>query len=347
LHTVQSTERSSSENNASGDLPEGAQKVIVTRPGLPGEMLAEVARYATVVTHEEDSPPDISVLAEMAADADICLCVNGDPLNDELFSRCPSLRLVALASVGYDSVDVDAAGRRGIAVTNTPGVLDEATADLAFGLLLAARRRIVEANRYVARGDWNSTSLSLFVGRDVHSTRIGIVGYGAIGKAVARRAAGFGMEVVHHSRSVASDELSTWMPLEELLATSDVVSLHVPLTPETQGMIGAAELALMKPTATLVNTARGAVVDEAALVAALRDGRLGSAGIDVQQVEPNPDTGNPLLHLDNCVVLPHIGSATEAARAAMVDLAASNALACLTGAPLLTPVGGKEEPVTN
>jgi lactate dehydrogenase-like 2-hydroxyacid dehydrogenase len=319
----------------------------VTRPGLPGKMLSELSRSASVVVHEQDAPPSVDALAELAADADICLGVNGDPFNDELFARCPSLRLVAIASAGYDSIDVEAAERRGVAVTNAPGVLDEATADLAFGLLLAARRRIVEANRYVQAGEWNSTSLSLFVGRDVHSTQIGIVGYGAIGKAVARRAAGFGMQVVHHSRTRESDELSTWVPLEELLAGSDVVSLHVPLTPETRGMIGAEQLRSMKPTATLVNTARGAVVDEAALVTALREGWIGSAGIDVQAVEPNPDTSNPLLHLDNCVVLPHIGSATEAARAAMVDLAASNALACLTGAPLLTPVGGKEEPVTS
>ncbi len=289
---------------------------------------------------EAETPPTLDDLATLAAGARALLCVNGDPITDALLERCPDLELVAIASVGYDTVDVGAATRRGVAVTNTPGVIEEATADTAFALILAARRRLVEADRFVRAGDWERNSLSLMLGHDVHGAQLGIVGYGTIGRAVARRATGFGMRVVHHSRTRADDQLSTWLPLDELLATSDVVSLHTPLTAETRGLIGARELGSMKPTATLVNTARGAVVDEAALVEALRERRIHSAGLDVQVVEPNPDRGDPLLGLDNCVVLPHIGSATFAARAAMIDLAVANVVAHLAGEPLLSPVPG-------
>jgi glyoxylate reductase len=312
--------------------------VAITRPDLPGAKLEALRQALPVAQWETEEPPTLDDLAALAGGARALLCVNGDPVGEELLERCPSLELVAIASVGYDTVDVGAAVRRGVAITNAPGVIEEATADTAFGLILAARRRLVEADRFVGTGAWERNSLSLMLGHDVHGAQLGIVGYGTIGQAVARRATGFGMRVVHHARTRRDDEISRWLPLDELLGTSDVVSLHTPLTAETRGLIGARELGLMKPSATLVNTARGAVVDEPALFEALRERRIHSAGLDVQVVEPNPDAGDALLKLDNCVVLPHIGSATFAARAAMFDLAAANVLAHLAGEPLLSPV---------
>jgi lactate dehydrogenase-like 2-hydroxyacid dehydrogenase len=312
--------------------------VAVSRQGLPGTKLDELRQLLPVRCWTEEAPPSMQQLAALASEADALLCVNGDPVTDELLAVCPRLRLIAVASAGFDSVDINAARSRGVAVTNTPGVLHEATADLAFGLILASRRRLVEGDRWVRAGRWRDNSLGNLVGHDVHGTRLGIVGYGQIGRAVARRAVGFNMTVVHYSRTSGDDGLSTWTPLEELLATSDVVSLHTPLTPETRGLIGPAELSMMKSTATLVNTARGAVVDEPALIEALRTGQILSAGLDVQVLEPNPNPHHPLLELDNCVVLPHIGSATFASRAAMIDLAAENVLAYLAGGDLVSPV---------
>ena len=182
-----------------------------------------------------------------------------------------------------------AADRLGIAVTNSQGTLHETTADLTFGLIIAARRRLNEAERYLRAGEWRQDDLDLLLGLDVYGATLGIVGYGQIGQAVARRARGFGMTVIHNRRTRGDDEWSRWVPFDELLATSDIVSLHVPSTPETRHLIGERELRLMKPTATLVNAARGAVLDEAALARALREGWIGSAGLDVQQVEPNAD----------------------------------------------------------
>jgi glyoxylate reductase len=302
--------------------------------------VARLREVADVREWSSDLPPDRESLTALIGDAEAVLAIGGDALVAAVLAACPNLRIVALASAGYDSVDVDAAHTLGIAVTNTPGVLHETTADLAFGLILAARRRIAEGDRYVRSGSWERVPYRLLFGHDVHGAQLGIIGYGQIGHAVARRAHGFGMRVVHYSRTHQDDELSTWMPLDELLATSDIVSVHVPLSDQTRGLIGERELRLMKPTATLVNTARGPVIDETALVRALREERIGSAGLDVQSVEPNPDASDPLLEAPNCVVLPHIGSATESARAAMVDLAAANIEACLAGRPLLSPIPG-------
>jgi glyoxylate reductase len=312
--------------------------VAVTRPNLPGHKIQEMASRSDVAVWASDAPPTVDELAELIGDARAILCVNGDPIAGELLDRCPEVRLVAIASVGYDTVDVAEAAQRGVAVTNAPGVIEEATADAAFALILAARRRIVEADRYVHAGSWERNSLTLMVGHDIHGAKLGIVGYGTIGRAVARRATGFGMRISHYSRTRRDDELSSWAPLDDLLAESDVVSLHPPLTEQTRGLIGARELGLMKPTATLVNTARGAVVDEAALIDALRERRIHSAGLDVQVLEPNPDPDHPLHQLDNCVVLPHICSATYASRAAMFDLAAANVMAFLAGEALVSPV---------
>lgn len=312
--------------------------VAVSRSAFPGSGLERLAAVATVRCWMGADPPGLEALVGLVGDAPALVCVNGDPLGEPLLGRCLSLRLLAVVSAGYDTVDVGAARRHGVALSHTPGVLQETTADLAFGLILAARRRIAEGDRFVRAGRWVSMADGLPFGQDIHGAQLGIVGYGEIGQAVARRASGFEMRVVHHSRQQRSDARSRWMPLDELLRTSDIVSLHVPLTAATRGMIGEAQLRSMKPTATLVNTARGAVVDEGALVRALEEGWIGSAGLDVQVVEPAPDRDHPLLLAPNCVVVPHIGSATEAARAAMADLAVDNVLAWIGGRPLPSPI---------
>jgi glyoxylate reductase len=238
--------------------------------------------------------------------------------------------------VGLDHVDLAAAAARGIPVGHTPGVLTETTADLAFALLLAAARRVTEADRFVRDGAWTAArhwEPELFLGRDVHGATLGIVGLGAIGRALARRGAGFGMRVLGWSRSAREVPGVTRASLEALLAESDFVSLHVALTDETRGLIDARALARMKPGAILVNTTRGGVVDEAALAAALRDGRLAGAALDVFEREPLP-AGSPLVGLPNLVLTPHIGSASVATRGRMADLAVANLLAGLEGLPL-------------
>jgi glyoxylate reductase len=318
-------------------LVTGRPVVAVTRTALPGDPVARLAGIADVRVWPRETAPPVGDLVDLASGASAILAINGDPLTAAFIEATPGLRLVAVASAGYDSLDTAAAFGRGIAVTNTPGVLHEATADIAFGLILAARRRIAEADRFVRAGRWRDIRLTTLIG---HGARLGIVGYGEIGRAVARRATGFGMDVVHHSRQRADDALSRWVPFDDLLRTSDIVSLHTPLTAETRGLIGERELRLMKPGATLVNTARGPVVDQAALVRALREGWIASAGVDVQDVEPNPDPNDPLLDLPTLIVLPHIGSATEGARIGMIGLATDNVLAFLEGRPLLTPVRG-------
>jgi lactate dehydrogenase-like 2-hydroxyacid dehydrogenase len=313
--------------------------VAISRRAMPGDPAARIARLADVREWPDISHPGPTELIDLTAGAAVLLCVNGDRIDEPFLAACPDLRLVALASTGYDSIDVAAADRRGVAVTNSRGTLFETTADLTFGLILSARRRISESERYLRAGRWVQDDLDLLLGHDVHGATLGIVGYGEIGRAVARRAAGFGMTILHHRRTRGDDALSRWVELDDLLRESDIVSLHVPMTPDTRHLIGERELRRMKPTATLVNAARGGVVDEAALIRALREGWIGSAGLDVQRVEPNPDPNDPLLGLPNCVVLPHIGSATLAARVAMIDMATDNVVACLEGRPLVTPVG--------
>ena len=318
--------------------PTGRPIVAVTRTALPGDGIPGLAEIADVRVWSHDRNPNRDDLLDLADGATVMLGPNGDRIDASFLDARPSLQLLAIASAGYDTIDAAAAAERGIRVTNSPGVLHEATADMAFGLLLAARRRIAEADRWVRAGEWHRVDLRNMVGYDVHGATIGIIGLGEIGTAVARRALGFGMTVVHHSRTTGDTDLSRWLPLDELLATADVVSIHVPISDETRGLIGERELRLMKPTATLVNAGRGGIVDEAALVAALRDGTIASAGLDVQVREPNPDADDPLLSVENCVVVPHIGSATHAARAAMFDLAAANARDWLTTGSVRTPV---------
>jgi glyoxylate reductase len=241
-----------------------------------------------------------------------------DPVDAETIAASPDLRAIANYGVGTDNVDLAAATERGIPVGNTPDVLTETTAELAFALMLAAARRITEADRYVREGRWVEWRPDLLLGRDLHGATLGIVGYGRIGKAVARRAEGFGMEVLHG------------IPLAELLERSDFVSVHAPLKPETNGLIGAEELRRMKPTAILVNTARGPLVQTDALAEALQTGQIAGAALDVTEPEPLP-VDHPLLSAPNLVIAPHIGSASHRTREAMAGMAVDNLLAALAG----------------
>ena len=240
-----------------------------------------------------------------------------------------SLRVIANVAVGYNNIDVAAAKSRGIIVTNTPDVLTDATADFTIALILAVTRRLGEGERMVRRGDWKGWALDQLLGMQLGGRQLGIVGLGRIGRGVAARAAAFGMKVVHTTRSGG-------VPLDRLLSESDVVSLHVPLTPETRHLIGQPELARMKRTAYLVNTTRGPVVDEAALAWALKNHLIAGAALDVYEREP--EVHADLLTMENVVLAPHLGSATMETRTAMADLAARNAIAVVTGQPPLTPV---------
>jgi glyoxylate reductase len=279
-------------------------------------------------------------LLELVRGADAALTLLHDQVDEELFEAAgPQLRCVANVAVGYDNVDVEAAERRGVVVTNTPGVLDDATADLTMALILAATRRLAEGDRLVRSGQPWSWGMGFMLGSSLQGKRLGIVGLGGIGTRVAERARAFGMEIAYHSRrpSPAATTLEAErLPLPDLLATSDVISLHCPLTPETHHLVGAGQLAAMKPSAVLVNVARGPIVDEAALAAALAEGRIAAAGLDVFEREPEVQPG--LLGLANVVLTPHLGSATVETRTAMAELAARNAISVLRGQGPLTPV---------
>jgi glyoxylate reductase len=265
---------------------------------------------------------------------DAILCLLTDRV-DAAALAVPGLRVVANVAVGYDNIDVAAAARQGVVVTNTPGLLDETTADTAFALILAACRRTTDAEASLRAGEWMGWQLDGYLGVDVHGAVLGLVGYGRIARAVERRAAGFGMRVHHHARHPTGAD-GYRGSLDDLLMTSDVVSLHVPLTAETHRLIDARRLALMKMTAVLVNTARGPVVDEIALADALEAGRIFAAGLDVYDGEPAVHPR--LLAAPHLTLLPHVGSATRATRVAMVRLAAENIAALLSGDPPLTPV---------
>jgi len=301
--------------------------VFVTR-NLPDEAIAVLRPHFEVrVWPEADEPIPRDALLREASQADALLCLLTEKVDRELLNAAPRLRIVANMAVGYDNVDVPACTERGIVVTNTPGVLTESTADLAFALILAAARRLPEAMRVVAEDRWRAWSPMFLTGQDVHGATLGIVGLGRIGEAVARRAKGFGMRILYYSRSRREDaEARTgaeYRSLDDLLRESDFVSIHLPLTPETFHIIGERELGLMKHTAVLVNTARGPVVDEDALSRALSEKKIRAAGLDVFEREPLP-MDSPLRTLDNVVLLPHIGSASVATRIRMATLAAEN-----------------------
>jgi len=287
----------------------------------------------------EQAIPRADLLA-LVEGAEAVLTLLHDRVDEELLTAAgPQLRCVANVAVGNDNVEVEAAERRRIVVTNTPGVLDDATADLTMALILATTRRLAEGDRLVRSGEPWSWGMGFMLGSSLQGKRLGIVGLGGIGTRVAERARAFGMEIAYHSRhpSPAGAELGAErLSLPDLLAGSDVVSLHCPLTPQTHHLVGVEELAAMKPSAVLVNAARGPIVDEAALAAALAEGGIAAAGLDVFEREPEVEPG--LLGLDNAVLTPHLGSATVETRTAMAELAARNAISVLRGQGPLTPV---------
>jgi glyoxylate reductase len=304
-------------------------RILVTRQLPDGGLDPLVAAGHELVQREGDEPYTPDELAGLAADVDGIVCILTDRIDAEVLrAGAPRLQVVANVAVGYDNIDVVSATELGIAVCNTPGVLDETTADLAFLLILAASRRATDAEADLRAGRWTGFHIGDFLGVDVHGATLGIVGYGRIGRAVARRAAGFGMEVLHHTRTDTG--ITGWVgELDELLPRCDIVSLHVPLHDATRALIDARRLALMKPSAVLVNTARGPVVDEEALATALEDGAIFAAGIDVYEREPAVHPR--LLAAPHAVLLPHIGSATEATRRRMAQLASEGAVAVLAG----------------
>lgn len=287
-----------------------------------------------------DVNADVPVLAPDLLDermkaADALICLLDDTMSEAVMSEHPRLKMIANVAVGYDNVDVEAATRCGILVTNTPGVLDETTADLAFGLILACARRIAEGDWFVRAGRWTGWTPQLMLGADVYGKTLGIVGMGRIGRAVARRAHGFGMKVLYTTRSQPANKIQDdlpdcqWAILDELLSASDYISLHCPLTKETYHLIGERELSLVKPGSILVNTARGAILDQSALVKALESGRLRGAGLDVFEDEPH--VPEPLLTLRNVVLTPHVGSASIETRSAMAELAAQGVDSAFSG----------------
>ncbi len=324
------------------DAAPARPRVFVARR-IPDEGLAAVRAACDADVWADELPPPRDELLRRVAGCDGVLTLLTDRVDDELLDAAgPGLKVVSNYAVGFDNVDVAACARRGIPVGNTPGVLTETTADLAWALLMASARRLVEGADYVRAGSWKTWGPLLLLGPDVHGATIGIVGFGRIGQAVARRAAGFGMTILYHDVRRVPDEVSeplgaTFVTLEELLARSDFISLHVNLTAETRHLINVRTLALMKPTAVLVNTSRGPVIDQIALADALRDGVIWAAALDVTDPEPIP-MDDPLVGLPNCLIVPHIASASRATRGKMAEMAAANLLAGVRGEPLPTPV---------
>jgi glyoxylate/hydroxypyruvate/2-ketogluconate reductase len=308
-------------------------KVLVTREVFD-ETLEFLARDCDVDSNQGDVALDPEALVRRLAGKSGLMCALTDRVDAKLIERCPDLKAVANIAVGYNNIDLAACTARGIMATNTPGVLDDSTADLAWTLMLGAARRLTELERRVRAGEWTGWRLKQWLGVDVHHATLGIFGLGRIGQAIARRAAGFEMKVLYHNRKRVAADIekrvnASYVSKDELLRQSDFVVLQVPYSPETHHMIGERELRLMKPTAILVNSTRGGVVDDAALIAALKAGTIRAAGLDVFENEPrlNPE----FLKLDNVALAPHVGSSTEATRRAMAMTAAKNLVAALTG----------------
>ncbi len=314
--------------------------VFVTRPlPEPGVSLLEAAGFTTQV-NPQDRPITADELFAGVASARALLCMLTDRVDAELLDAAPNLRVIANYAVGFDNIDIAEARSRGIEVTTTPDVLTEATADLTWALLLSAARQIGAGERLIRSGQWHGWGPTQLLGQPVAGRVLGIVGMGAIGQAVARRAQGFGMAICYFNRSRLDPALESslgarYVSLEELLMISDVVSLHAPRNAESHHLINAEALAQMKPTAILVNTGRGTLIDEIALVEALRNGVISAAGLDVFEREPELSAG--LIELDNVVLAPHLGSASVDARASMVRLCTENIIEVLAGRPAITP----------
>jgi glyoxylate reductase len=310
-------------------------RVFVTR-AIAAEAIAKLAAHASVEVWDRDTPPPYAELKHRAREADGLLTMVTDKIDASLIASAPRLRVISNLAVGLDNIDIGAASAAGIAVGHTPGVLTEATADLAFALLMAAARRVAQGDREVRAGKWRTWGPAVLLGPDVFGATLGIIGWGKIGRAMARRGIGFNMRVLYATRSRrrrnSSDEIpdAKAVSLKRLLEISDFISLHVPLTSETGHLLGAKEFALMKRGAIIVNTARGGVIDQKALYRSLRSGKLGGAGLDV--TDPEPIAANdPLLKLPNVVITPHIGSASYSSRYKMAQIATDNIIAVLSG----------------
>jgi gluconate 2-dehydrogenase len=317
-------------------------KVVVTRRLFEPNIERLKAHYE-VLDNQADSELSRAELAARVDDADAVLVTGGHRIDDEILANASHLKLVATVSVGFNHIDMAACARRNILVTNTPDVLNETTADFGFALMMATARRMAEAERWLRAGQWQRWTIDQLTGGDVYGTTLGILGMGRIGQAIARRARGFSMPVIYHNRrslgaALEAELNANWCSLEELLRSSDHLIVVLPYSPEVHHLIGASQLALMKPNATLVNIARGGIIDENALVAAVRGGRLGGIGLDVYEGEPNI---NPeLLTLERAVLAPHIASASLPTRNAMANLAVDNVVEVLSGRPAKTPVTG-------
>ncbi len=308
---------------------------------LPAEARSLIPREWTVDYNETDIPLSRAELIRRLQGKEALVCHIISAIDEEVFAACPDLNVVANVAVGFNNVDVAAASRHGVIVTNTPDVLTETTADFAWALLMAAARRVVEADRYARAGEWKAWKWDLLWGADIHGKTLGVIGFGRIGRAVARRAGGFNMSILYHDalRADAAAERefnATFVTKERLLADADFVTVHTNLTVETRHLLDEAALKRMKKTAVLVNAARGPIVDEAALVRALREGWIAGAGLDVFEDEPKIHPG--LLPLPNVVLAPHIASASRDTRTGMAILAVRNCVAVLEGKPAITPV---------
>ncbi|HHX39909.1 MAG TPA: D-glycerate dehydrogenase [Armatimonadetes bacterium] len=318
----------------------GNFKVWVTRQ-IPQQGIDMLREVADVEVWEDELPPPRDLILDKIGALDGILALLTDKMDAEVMDRGKKLKVIANYAVGFDNVDVAAATERGILVTNTPGVLTETTADLAFTLLMATARNIVVSDKFTRDGKWKTWGPTLLLGQDIHHAKLGLIGLGRIGREMAKRARGFDMEVTYYDvvrNEQAERELGLkYADVDTILKESDFVSLHTPLTPETRHLIGARELALMKPTAILINTSRGPVVDQKALYEALRDKVIYAAGLDVFDVEPIAKD-DPLLTLDNVTVVPHIASASFATRTRMATLAAENLIAGLKGTTPPAPV---------
>ncbi|MCC6615833.1 MAG: D-glycerate dehydrogenase [Anaerolineae bacterium] len=312
-------------------------KVFITRAIAPSA-LSRIETVCEVDLWDGEMPPPYSILCDRVRGVDGLFSMITDRIDAGVYEAAgASLKVVSNMAVGYNNIDVAAAQARGIAIGNTPGVLTDATADLTLALLLAAARRIVEGVEYVRAGEWRTWHPNLLAGRDLNGATLGIVGFGRIGRAVAHRAQAFGLRILAYSPSLTDEEAArfsvTPASIETILSEADFVSLHCPLTPETRHLIDAQALTQMKDDAILINTSRGPVVDQAALYAALKEGRIGGAALDVTDPEPMPDD-DPLLLLPNVIVIPHLGSATTQTREKMALMAADNLIAGVTGQPL-------------
>ena len=309
--------------------------VLVTRK-LPSSVIEKLSAVADVDLYTGEAAIPAGELRARVAGKDALVCLLTDPIDRAVIDAAPALKVIANVAVGYNNIDVAYAKARGIVVTNTPDVLTESVADFTWALILAITRRLSEGERLVRRGEWKGWALDLLLGTELRGKQLGLVGVGRIGRAVAARAAAFGVRVAYTARRELDFPGAEPMPLDRLLTSSDIVSLHVPLTPATTHLIDKRALARMKRSAYLINTARGPVVDEAALAWALQHHLLAGAALDVYEHEPvvHPD----LLSLENVLLVPHLASGTTETRTAMADLAAGNVLAVLAGRPPLTPV---------